>query len=75
MTNAFTFTASGTNGGAVAATLQLQDGPNNLGLVCFVFPLPNVFTFANTNVIAIPSDRISMQGAASAYPSPWWFRA
>ncbi|MCX8090587.1 MAG: proprotein convertase P-domain-containing protein, partial [Verrucomicrobiae bacterium] len=60
----FTFTAAGTNGGTVIATLQLQDGPNNLGTVTFTFALPRVHTFANTNPIAIPD-----AGPASPYPS------
>jgi uncharacterized repeat protein (TIGR01451 family) len=49
----FTFTASGTNGGTVVATLQLQDGGVNIGTVSFTFLLPNVLTFAKTNLITI----------------------
>lgn len=60
----FTFTASGAAGGSVTATLQLQDGPNNLGTVNFTFQLPNVFTFSNTNEITIPDE-----GNASPYPA------
>jgi hypothetical protein len=35
----FTFTADGTCGGTITATLQLQDGPANLGAVTFNLPL------------------------------------
>jgi cytochrome c oxidase assembly protein Cox11 len=35
----FTFTAAGSCGGSVTATLQLQDGPANLGTVQYVIPL------------------------------------
>jgi uncharacterized repeat protein (TIGR01451 family) len=60
----FTFTASGTNGGTVLATLQLQDGPNTLPPITYTFPLQNVSSFANTNYITIPS-----VGSATNYPS------
>jgi len=60
----FTFTASGTNGGTVTATLQLQDGGNNLSNVTFAFTLPSVLTFSNTAGIIIPS-----AGNAAPYPS------
>lgn len=61
----FTFTASGTNGGLVVATLQLQDGANNLGVVDFIFYLPGITSFTNATSIVIPQ-----QGSASPYPSP-----
>jgi uncharacterized repeat protein (TIGR01451 family) len=61
---AFTFTASGTNGGVVHATLQLQDGPNVLSNVVFMFPLPRTSTFQNGAEIIIPD-----VGAAVPYPS------
>ena len=60
----FTLTAGGTNGGTLAVTLQLLDGPNDLGTVTFDFPLPNLRTFANPAAISIPDE-----GAASSYPS------
>lgn len=67
----FTFTATGPAGGAVVATLQLQDGVNNLGTVSFNFALPNVWTFANTNRIAITDNQPIPwpAGPASPYPS------
>ena len=61
---AFTFTASGTNGGTVVATLQLQDNGNNLGNVTYAFTLPTVRTFSNTAAIIIPDS-----GSAAPYPS------
>jgi uncharacterized repeat protein (TIGR01451 family) len=60
----FTFTASGTNGGTVIATLQLQDGGNNLTNVTFSFTLPTMLTFSNTAAITIPDS-----GSATPYPS------
>ncbi|HEY6168232.1 MAG TPA: DUF11 domain-containing protein, partial [Verrucomicrobiae bacterium] len=60
----FSFTATGTPGGTVSATLQLQDGASSLGLVAFNFALPNTVTFSNTAAITIPDS-----GAASPYPS------
>lgn len=60
----FTFTANGTNGGTVVATLQLQDGGNDLGSVTYNFTLPTVNTFSNTAAITIPDS-----GNASPYPS------
>src|SRR5262249_44407405 len=38
----FSFTATGTCGGTVTATLQLQDGALNLGTVTFPIPLGSV---------------------------------
>ena len=35
----FTFTANGTCGGSITATLQLQDGSTNYGSVTYTFPL------------------------------------
>src|SRR6185436_5912788 len=60
----FTFTATGANGGAVLATLQLQDGANNLGTVAFVFKFPATIAFTNPAAIAIPD-----HGGATPYPS------
>ncbi|HWW00694.1 MAG TPA: proprotein convertase P-domain-containing protein [Candidatus Acidoferrum sp.] len=61
---AFAFTVSPSAAGAIVATLQLQDGANNLGLVTFTFTLPLTTTYASTNSIVIPD-----QGPASPYPS------
>ena len=64
----FTFTATGTCGGTIAATLALQDGPINLGTVTFNIALGTTTSattnFANTTPISIPS-----VGIANPYPS------
>ena len=60
----FTFTASSAASGIVTATLQLQDGANNLGTVTFSFALPQTNSFANTNAIIIPD-----HGIAAPYPA------
>lgn len=50
----FGFTASGTNGGTVTATFQLQDGPLNLGTNVFSFTLgTNQSRFTNNTLITI----------------------
>src|SRR5439155_25745345 len=61
----FTFTATGTNGGSIMATLQLQDGTNNLGKLAFTYGLGGTITLANQSVINIPDS-----GPAALYPSP-----
>jgi uncharacterized delta-60 repeat protein len=61
----FTFTASGTNGQAVAATFKLQNGATDLGTAVFTYTLGTVTrTFANTNAIIVNDNAI-----ASPYPS------
>ncbi len=60
----FTFTGAGTNGGAITAVLQLTDGAANLGTVSFVFNLPATNTFGNGTLITIPD-----HGPATPYPS------
>ena len=77
----FSFTANGTNGGAIAAVLQLQDGTNTYPPVSFAFSLPTTLTFANTNTIIIPDPAPTIppphgyqswpyqSGPASPYPS------
>lgn len=42
----FTFTASGVCGSSITATMQLQDGTNNLGTVAFVLPLGAISGFS-----------------------------
>jgi uncharacterized repeat protein (TIGR01451 family) len=60
----FTFTASGTNGGIVTATLQLSDGGASYPPVSFVFNVPATNTYANTNYIIIPD-----HGPGTPYPA------
>ncbi len=69
----FMFTNNGTNGGAIVATLQLQDGATNLGTVSFTFVMPVVSTFWNHQVIFIPATNDvatnDASGPAGPYPS------
>ncbi len=62
--NNFSFTASGTNGGVIVATLQLSDRGTNLPSVSFTFDLPATNTYANLNGIIIPD-----HGPATPYPA------
>src|SRR5207244_2338899 len=64
VSNSFTFAANGSPGGTLTATLQLQDGPNNLGTVAFIFNFPAINTFSNSTAIIIPD-----HGAGTPYPS------
>jgi uncharacterized repeat protein (TIGR01451 family)/uncharacterized delta-60 repeat protein len=62
---AFSFTASGTNNAAIAATFQLQDGAMNLGFALFSFTLgTNNARFTNNTYITIRDDT-----SALPYPS------
>ena len=68
----FTFTANGTNGGTVVATLQLTDGSVNLGTVAFTFQMPVIATFWNAGIIQIPNQAFVPEpdsGPANPYPS------
>ena len=49
----FTFTAYGSAGGTLTATLALQDGTNDLGTVSYGFILGSTVAAANTNAISI----------------------
>ncbi len=65
----FTFTAAGTCGGTLTATLALQDGASDLGTASFTFTLGSIApggtgTFSNTGAITIPSS-----GSGTPYPS------
>ena len=67
----FTFTASGTNGGLVIATLQLVDnGTYVLPPVSFTFSLPALSIWANTNRIDVPTTAQDQQLAGPASPFP-----
>lgn len=65
----FTFTASGTNGGTLTATLQLQTNGVSAGTVTYSFALPNTTVFSNTNGITIVDATVSAPSAAIPYPS------
>lgn len=58
VSRSFTFTASGACGGTVTATLQLQDGANNLGTVSYTFTLGSLNPIAQT--ITASSGNISV---------------
>ena len=71
VTMPFTFTASGACGGTITATLQLQDGIQNLGTITFGFPLGVIIstTTARTNATAIAVPATGTSGSSSPYPS------
>ncbi len=60
----FSFTASAAAGGTLTATLQLQDGAQNLGTVQVSFNVSASRGFTNSDVIIIP-----LAGAATNYPA------
>jgi len=60
----FSFVVGGAPGSTLTATLQLQDGAQNLGTVAFSFVVSASRSFTNGNVIIIPN-----YGAATNYPS------
>ncbi len=69
VTRSFSFVPTGTCGGSVTATLQLQDGPFDLGTVTFTLQLGTTVgasygPFANPVSITIPN-----VGVATPYPS------
>lgn len=68
-TRQFSFTASGRCGATVVATLQLQDGTNDLGTATFDFPLGMLNT--NTSVAANPTPVVvdEFDGLVMPYPS------
>ena len=70
---AFTFLASGSNGGTIVASLALQDGSASRGTNTFTFNLPMVQTFWNTNPIYIPGTNYYASnfdsGPGAPYPS------
>jgi len=71
-TNQFLFSNNATVGGTAVATLQLQDGPTNLGTVSFSFVMPVVTTFWNTDLISVPATNFvpyPASGPAGPYPS------
>ncbi|HEY6119107.1 MAG TPA: DUF4214 domain-containing protein [Pyrinomonadaceae bacterium] len=62
----FGFVASGTCGGTITATLQLQDGATNLGTATYTFALGTIPTQTFSNPAAIT---INDNAAATPYPS------
>lgn len=72
-TQPFTFTASGTCGGNIAATLQLQDGLANLGSITYIFPLGQAVTplAENFDTVAAPALPAGWSTTASGAESNW----
>ena len=60
----FTFTATGVPGDLLTASIQLQDGSNDLGVVKFTIPLGNNIRITAAAPIVIPEF-----GPATPYPS------
>lgn len=73
ITRPFAFTASGECGGTVQATLRLQDGTSNLGVVSVSFPLgvmsDFIQSFTNSTPIEATETGAFAPFAASPYPS------
>ena len=70
---AFTFTAGGTCGGNIIATLQLQDGATDLGTINFTIPLgvtTTIFT-QNFDSVTAPSLPVGWATSASGAQSNW----
>lgn len=70
----FSFTASGLCGNTVRATLQLQDGENNLGAWSFDFslgPVPLAQDFDDAAPPLLPDGWVTSQGANFAGFGPW----
>ncbi|HEY9281902.1 MAG TPA: M36 family metallopeptidase [Pyrinomonadaceae bacterium] len=70
----FTFVPSGSCGGNITATLQLQDGPLNLGTVSYTIRLGSTVvggaSGANTTSIAVPGAGTGASTGAPANPYP-----
>jgi subtilisin-like proprotein convertase family protein len=75
VSRSFTFTANGSCGGNITATLHLQDGALDLGNVTYMFQLGGASSstqmFSNAAVITIPAtgDGASTGAPATPYPS------
>ncbi|MFL6215341.1 MAG: HYR domain-containing protein [Blastocatellia bacterium] len=74
----FTFTASGTCGGTITASLQLQDGASNLGTITYTFTLgatASIFSqnFDGVTAPALPAGWTTsfVNGAGCALGSNW----
>jgi PKD repeat protein/endonuclease/exonuclease/phosphatase family metal-dependent hydrolase len=70
---AFTFTAGGTCGGVITATLQLQDGLANLGTISYIIPLgvtTGIFT-QNFDSVTVPSLPAGWATSSSGAQTNW----
>lgn len=71
-TQPFTFTAGGTCGGSITATLQLQDGPVNLGTITYTFQLGLLTPLVeNFDGVTAPSLPAGWSTSASGGQSNW----
>jgi subtilisin-like proprotein convertase family protein len=70
----FSFVAQGSCGQMITATLQLQDGPTNLGTVTYTFRLgttaTGTHTFSNNAPVAIPGTGTGASTGAPGNPYP-----
>ena len=67
----FSFTASGSCGGLITATLHLQDGALDLGNLSYSFHLGSgTLTFSNPALITIPASGTGTSTGAPATPYP-----
>ncbi len=73
ITQPFTFTANGTCGGSVSATLALLDGTNNLGNVSFSLPigLQGNFWTENFDAVTAPALPVGWTTSAGGGQSAW----
>jgi hypothetical protein len=74
---AFSFTASGTCGGAITPTLQLQDGAANVGTVALTLTMGQVgiVVTQNFDTVAAPALPSGWTTSATGVESPWVTRA
>ncbi|MGA2540613.1 MAG: protease pro-enzyme activation domain-containing protein [Verrucomicrobiota bacterium] len=70
-TNQFMFSNNASDGGTIVATLQLQDGPTNLGTADFTFVMPVVSTFWKNEVVYIPGTNYVATNEASGPGGPY----
>lgn len=70
----FTFKASGACGSTLTATLQLQDGANNLGTVTYKYTLgtPFVASTENFDGVVAPALPNNWSATNAAGPAPLW---
>ena len=69
----FTFTASGTCGGTISPTLQLQEGTVNLGIVATTFSLgqSGIVLTQNFDTVTAPAMPLGWTNVATGGESPW----
>jgi len=73
VSNSFSLVATGSCSGAIVATLQLQDGSNNLGSVSFDFQLgaQDVFLAENFDSVSTPTLPDGWTAAFTGSGAPW----